>query len=124
MLQLHDKLATWACVTRDGVSGVRGVMACSALKQQYRDILCGSHQHGTDLTNQIKFIYLRGSRDVIVKRVESRVDHFMPSSLLDTQFSDLEEPLIDSVTVDITLGVEEIVTALMETLNLDQPTAS
>ena len=62
------------------------VISCSALKRAYRDILRG----GAD---NVQFVFLRGSRDVIANRVAHRIgEHFMPVSLLDSQFAILEEP--------------------------------
>jgi gluconokinase len=61
------------------------ILACSALKQRYRDILSG----GSD---EVAFVFLKGSPDLIAGRIGSRKGHFMPSSLLDSQFRALEEP--------------------------------
>ncbi len=93
-------------------------MACSALKQQYRDLLCGRRGQGStgDLSNQIHFIYLRGSREVIVERLKSRDDHFMPSSLLDSQFNDLDEPTENTLIVDIEQSLENIIAAVKQRL--------
>ena len=61
------------------------VVACSALKRAYRDVLTGGHA-------DVVLIYLRGSRDLIASRLAVRRDHFMPPGLLDSQFATLEEP--------------------------------
>lgn len=61
------------------------IIACSALKQKYRDKL-------TEGCNNARFFYLKGEKDLILTRMRSRTDHFMPSSLLDSQFAALEEP--------------------------------
>ena len=66
-------------------AGVGVVIACSALKRAYRDVL------RTD-TPDVQFIYLRGSRELIAQRMDNRSGHFMPASLLDSQFAALEEP--------------------------------
>ncbi|GAM26654.1 hypothetical protein SAMD00019534_098290, partial [Acytostelium subglobosum LB1] len=64
----------------------RGVVVCSALKQRYRDRL------RRDNTG-VLFIYLKGSYQVILQRLEARrAGHFMPSTLLQSQFDALEEP--------------------------------
>lgn len=73
------------------------VLACSALKDHYRSLLKKSTDNKI---NQISFIYLKGSRELIHKRLLNRDDHYMPPELLESQFNDLEEPE-DSITVDI-----------------------
>ena len=60
-------------------------LACSALRQTYRDHL------SKDLPT-LRFIYLKGSKELIRQRMQSREDHFMPAALLDSQFAALEEP--------------------------------
>lgn len=75
------------------VSGDPLFLACSALRQAYRDRLT------SDLPG-LRFIYLKGSRELILTRVRSRENHFMPSSLLDSQFATLEEPE-DVITIPI-----------------------
>lgn len=62
------------------------VLACSALKAVYRDRL-----RAADGTNDIAFIYLKGEREVIHQRLSARKGHYMPASLLDSQFAILEE---------------------------------
>ncbi len=65
--------------------GVSGVVACSALKHAYRDILIGSRP-------DVILVYLQGSHDLIAARMAARRGHFMPPGLLDSQFATLEEP--------------------------------
>ncbi len=63
-----------------------GIVACSALKADYRKILregAGPDAH---------FVFLKGSQDLIRKRLEERKDHYMKQDLLESQFRDLEEP--------------------------------
>ena len=99
----------WEWDSGDSVRAVRGILACSALKQSYRDILSGvEHSSDKNLTNQILFIYLQGSRELLLQRLSSRTGHFMPASLLDSQLSDLEEPSQSSVTVNIVHSVESV----------------
>lgn len=69
------------------------VLACSALRQRYRDILAG----GSD---EVRFVYLRGSEATIGDRIGRRRGHFMPPSLLKSQFATLEEPA-DAIAVDV-----------------------
>ena len=78
---LHS-IAAWIDATR---AGGHGVVACSALKRAYRDILIGSR---TD----VRLVYLRGSRTLIARRQAARTGHYMPASLVDSQFDALEEP--------------------------------
>ncbi|NKY58373.1 gluconokinase [Nocardia flavorosea] len=59
-----------------------GVVSCSALKRRYRDVLRAAAG--------IWFLHLHGGRDVIAGRISARAGHFMPVSLLDSQFADLE----------------------------------
>lgn len=61
------------------------VLACSALKQIYRDLLSGG-------ASNVHFIHLTASRDLIGTRLQSRSGHFMPASLIDDQFAALEPP--------------------------------
>src|ERR1700732_2368633 len=64
-----------------------GVLTCSALKRSYRDIIIGDRQ-------DVVLIYLKGSRDLIHRRMAARHEHFMPIALLDSQFATLEEPTL------------------------------
>lgn len=89
-------------------SGASVVLACSALKQNYRDAL------GEGLAG-VKWLYLKGDRETIIERIGKRKDHFMPSSLVDSQLEALEEP-IDAVVVDIRLQVDEIVGIALQSL--------
>jgi gluconokinase len=87
------------------------VISCSALKRAYRDILTHGH---SDVTT----VYLKGSRDLIARRVAERKDHFMPASLLDSQFDTLEEPMPPErvVTVSVDATPEEIADAALAKL--------
>lgn len=73
---------------------------CSALKRSYREQLRGDLQ-------DVFFLYLKGEREVIAARMGARLEHFMPLSLLDTQFATLEAPDTQEahavVTVDGTI---------------------
>ena len=78
------------------------VLACSALKRSYRDILAG----GSD---DVAFVFLKGSPELIASRIGARKGHFMPSSLLDSQFRTLEEPAPgEAIIVDATQPPERI----------------
>ncbi len=79
------------------------VAACSSLKRAYRDVL--RECVGSDL----RFVHLAGSRALLLSRMKERKGHFMPVSLLDSQFADLEPPSADenTLTVDCVLPVSE-----------------
>lgn len=82
-----------------------GIIVCSALKRRYRDLL------RKDNDNMV-FIYLKGSFEVILARLQARSGHFMPTDLLKSQFDALEEPGADEkdvVCVDIDTDVESVV---------------
>jgi gluconokinase len=83
------------------------VLACSALKQSYRDRL-----RGNDSAETLVFVYLEGSKELIRQRMELR-DHFMPPALLDSQFATLERPG-DAIAIDIELTPDEIVNAVVQ----------
>ena len=84
--------------------GESGIVTCSALKRSYRDIIIGDRP-------EVTLVYLKGSQDLIHRRLAARHDHFMPPTLLASQFSSLEEPSPDEnpITVDIAGRPEEIV---------------
>ena len=69
------------------------VVACSALKRIYRDRLRLASRH-------LRFVYLEVGRDVAAARVAARKGHFMPASLIDSQFADLEPPTPDEERAD------------------------
>ena len=83
------------------------VLACSALKQSYRDLL-----RSDDSLETIGFVYLKGTKESIEQRMKQRDGHFMPIALLDSQFAALEEPL-DAIVVDIRLTPNEIVSTIL-----------
>ena len=78
-----------------------GVVACSALKQSYRDEIVVD-------PNLVKVVYLKGSKEVIAERLSHRRGHFMNPHLLQSQFDTLEEPR-DAIVVDISMAPEAIV---------------
>jgi gluconokinase len=80
-------------------------LACSALRQAYRDRLC-------DGLPTLRFIYLKGSKELIRRRMQSRANHFMPAALLDSQFATLEEPT-NAIVVEIENPVSVIVEKLL-----------
>jgi gluconokinase len=102
---LHELL------TRSLQSGRHPVLACSALKQRYRDTLLAGN-------DGIRVVYLRGSHDLILARMNDRTDHYMKPGMLSSQFEALEEPQ-DALIVDITPTAEEIVEYVLFLLHKD-----
>lgn len=84
-------------------AGRSGAVTCSALKRSYRDIVIGDRP-------DVRLVYLKGSPDLIRRRMARRHGHFMPTTLLDSQFSILQEPSPDEnpVIVDIGASPQEI----------------
>jgi gluconokinase len=76
-------------------------LACSALKQKYRDRLM------VGLTD-VRIVYLKGSHELIAARLAVRKGHFMPAMLLDSQFATLEEPT-DALVIDISKAEDQMV---------------
>ncbi len=85
-----------------------GVVACSALKKQYRDVLQVDEQ-------RVQFVYLKGEFDAIQARLEQRAGHFMRAELLQSQFAALEEPEA-AIRVNITFDPQEVVDQIVEQL--------
>jgi carbohydrate kinase (thermoresistant glucokinase family) len=77
--------------------GECGVLTCSALKRSYRDIIIGGRR-------DVVLVYLKGSPDLIHRRMIARHGHFMPVALLDSQFATLEEPTPDEHPIIV--GIE------------------
>jgi gluconokinase len=96
-----ESIGRWLADHADG-----GVMSCSALKRKYRDQL-RHHAPGT------VFLLLEGTPEVIRRRQASRPGHFMPASLLGSQFATLERlaPDEEGVTIDVDQSVDAIVEA-------------
>lgn len=80
------------------------VLACSALRAAYRDVLIHS---AAESAQAIRFVYLRGNKALIRARLDARQGHFMPSGLLDSQFATLEEPT-DAVVLDVSKSPETL----------------
>lgn len=85
-------------------AGEGGVVACSALKRSYRDLL---REHATHTV----FLHLHGDRDVLAQRVTARPGHFMPAVLIDSQLATLEPLGADErgATLDVSDPVEDLV---------------
>ncbi|AOI98944.1 gluconokinase [Burkholderia sp. LA-2-3-30-S1-D2] len=88
-------------------AGETAVFTCSSLKRSYRDVLRGSD---TD----VRFVYLKGSFEVLHERLKTRTGHFFDPSLLKSQLDTLEEPGPDeAIVVSIELTPEQIVDQVM-----------
>jgi len=92
-----------------------GVLTCSALKRSYRDIII-------DGRPDVTLVYLKGSYDVIHRRMAARHGHFMPVALLDSQFATLQEPTPDEhpIIVDVGSRPAEIAAEVVNQLELRQ----
>ena len=90
------------------------VVACSALKRSYRNVLV----HGRD---DVRIVFLDGSEALIASRLAARRGHFMPPGLLTSQFKTLEPPTADEgpITVSIDATVEAVVDDIIRQLKLD-----
>jgi carbohydrate kinase (thermoresistant glucokinase family) len=92
-------------------AGGHVIIACSALKRAYREILVGPR-------TGVRLIYLKGDRDIILRRLQARRGHFMPPQLLDSQLATLEEPGADerAIAVNIDAPIEAIVDEVLRRL--------
>lgn len=78
-------------------AGKSGVVTCSALKPEYRDILIGDRP-------DVRLVYLRGDQALIAGRMAARKGHFMPTALLDSQFATLREPTAEERPIVVDIG--------------------
>lgn len=85
-----------------------GVLACSALKERYREQLMDDNE-------DVQLIYLKGSYSLVWSRMEKRTDHYMKPQMLNSQFETLEEPT-NALTMDISMSVDEIVAEILKIL--------
>jgi carbohydrate kinase (thermoresistant glucokinase family) len=106
-----DAIAAWIDTTRR--SGGHGVIACSALKRGYRDVLIGKRP-------DVRLVYLKGDEALIARRMAIRHEHFMPRSLLHSQFKALEEPGPNEnpIIVSIEPQPREIVERILSAMNM------
>jgi gluconokinase len=90
-------------------AGVPGVVTCSSLRKSYRGLI-------TDGRGDVCFIYLRADRALITQRFAERQGHFMPASLIDSQFEILEEPGPDehALVFDVAQPVAVLVDAVVK----------
>ena len=103
LLAMQQAIAAWS------ETHTNTILACSALKAEYRQMLCQS--------SQVKQIYLKGSFALIQQRLQQRQGHYMKADLLQSQFETLEEPQ-EALWVDIDQAPEAIVTQIRKALNV------
>ncbi len=103
--KIADEIAGWSA------RGESGVLTCSALKRSYRDIIIGGRP-------DVTLVYLKGSHDLIHRRMAARHEHFMPVALLDSQFATLQEPTPDEHPIIVEVGARpaEIVAEIVRQL--------
>jgi len=103
------KVAAW--IRQHVEAGRPGIITCSALERRYRDVLRGDH---------VIFVFLAGTHDEIAARLAARHGHFMPPSLLDSQFAILEPPGADeaAITVNISASSSELADQIIDHLHL------
>jgi gluconokinase len=104
-------IAAWIDRTRE--QDAHAVLACSALKRRYRDVLLKGRPY-------VRLVYLKGSEALIARRMAARHGHFMPRELLHSQFEALEEPGADEnpVTISVELRPREVVAKILAELAL------
>jgi gluconokinase len=100
---IHEELV------RQTQQGRNVVLACSALKQEYREVL--------QAQLQVRVVYLKGSEGVLREHIEGRHGHFAGESLLASQLATLEEPA-DAIVEDVSRAPAEIVTEVCARLKL------
>jgi len=101
---LHQAMARWI------TAGANVVLACSALKRSYRSKL--------KVSPEVRFVYLKGSAELIAERLRQRHGHFAGQSILTSQLADLEEP-DDALTVEVSSSPEQIVEEIRKGLGLE-----
>lgn len=102
-------IAAWIDATR--TVGRHGVLACSALKRRYRDLLIGERA-------DVRLVYLHGEEPLIQERQAARHGHYMPPSLVHSQFEALEEPGPDErpITVHVRPSPREVAREILDRL--------
>lgn len=115
-----DDRAPWLAAIRDWISdqagnGVSTVVACSALKRRYRDVLRAADA-------RVRFVALTADQDLVGDRLDRRTGHYMPKSLLQSQYDDFEplEADEDGVMVRVDVPPEAVVTHALEALRLGE----
>lgn len=109
-----EAIASW--IDEQDRAGHSTVVTCSALRRTYRERL-------REVSAQVFFIYLRGSKETLTERMMSREGHFMPTSLLGSQLATLEplEPDEPGIELDVTADIPTLVEQTISRLDLDAP---
>jgi len=114
-----DDRRPWLMAIADAIeaarrSGRKVIVTCSALKRSYRTILAAGH-------DDVAFVFLKGSQDLIAQRLAGRAGHFMPPKLLESQFAALEEPGAGEGSIVMTIDhtPDQIVDAIAATFVAD-----
>jgi carbohydrate kinase (thermoresistant glucokinase family) len=97
-----EKVADW--VAEQLAAGHSGIVTCSALTRAYREKIARG-------STRVVFVYLAGSRETIAVRLAARHGHYMPPSLLDSQFAALQEPTSDELHLRVDVGPAPVVIA-------------
>jgi gluconokinase len=114
-IPLHDEdRIPWLHALRDAIlqwdaQGRNVVLACSALKRSYRELL--------QIGSNVKVVYLKGSFELFRDRLRARKGHYAGEQILAGQFADLEEPA-DAITIDAAQTLKQIVAGIRERLAL------
>ncbi len=106
-------------ISQSRAQGRSLIVSCSSLKRVYRDRLRAAGGE------KLSFVFLEGPRDVLEARMRERSGHFMPASLLDTQFATLEVPTGEPgvITIDLTVSLDAIVSQALSALSSGVPPA-
>lgn len=105
-------LALHGVINRCLAADQPAVLACSALKKRYRDLLL--------IDSRVRLVYLKGDSELIRRRLNDRRGHYMNPALLDSQFATLEEPAA-GITIDISQSPQDIVTAIEQSFQIERP---
>lgn len=102
--------APWLARLRDLIRDCQaekrpGVLACSALKERYRQVLLSGNEN-------VQIVYLKGSYELIWERMSRRPGHYMKAHMLQSQFEALEEPQ-NALIVDVAMPIEELVSQIL-----------
>ena len=103
---IRDAMQQWH------TQGKSVVVACSALKRSYRDLLGISPS-----AKFIRLVYLKGSYNLLLERLHSRAGHYMKEQMLASQLADLEEPT-DAITIDVSNSPQRMVSEIRAQLNV------
>jgi gluconokinase len=100
---LHTLIAGWIA------EGTNAVLACSALKQAYRQTL--------QIAPEVRTVYLKGTPELLRQRLRARTGHFMTERMLESQIAALEEPQ-NAVVVEVSRSATEVVAEIRAKLGL------